>query len=279
MNYYKFECKTSNPEILLAFLSHLPFDTFQENEDILDAFVSEKEYYPELDQEVADLQQTFPFSFRKIFIPYQNWNKKWEDNFTPIEVDDFCGIRADFHPEFSDKEHVLIINPKMAFGTGHHETTRSVIRMMKKMEADGKTGFENKRVLDYGCGTGVLAFLAEKLGATDLVGVEIEEPAYLNALENAASNDIKNLQLHCGTLELVDESPYDIILANINRNVLLNSMSALKKLLKKDGIILFSGVLSQDLEVMTASFAENGLSLKGRIEENDWQCLRVEHEA
>ena len=271
MNYYKFECQTSNPEILLAFLSELPFDSFQEKEAGLDAYIPEEDYFEGLDQSVTDLQQTFPFSFRKIFIPYQNWNKKWEDNFTPIEVDDFCGIRADFHPEFFDKEHVLIINPKMAFGTGHHETTRLVIRTMRELD------FEKKRVFDYGCGTGVLAFLAEKLGGDDLVGVEIEEPAYLNALENAERNDIKKLHLYQGTLEDLNEKPFDIILANINRNVLLQSMSALKKLLKPGGTILFSGILKKDLEVMTASFEENGLLLQSQLEENNWLCLRVEH--
>ena len=267
MNYYKFECQTTNPEILLAFLSALPFDSFQENEEGLDAYISERDYYEKLDEEVENLQQTFPFSFRKEFIPYKNWNVKWEENFTPIEVGTFCGIRADFHPPFSDKEFELIINPKMAFGTGHHETTRLMICSMQSLD------FKGKRVLDYGCGTGVLAFLAEKMGAAECVGVEIEEPAYLNALENAEKNNVSKTSILHGTLEVTDDQSFDIILANINRNVLLDSMPSLKNLLKPGGRILFSGVLATDLEVMQTSFRENGLSLTSELEENNWLAL------
>ncbi len=271
MNYWKFICATDNAEILTAFLSQLEFDSFEETENGLHAYLPERALNEEFEKQLTQVQQTFPFTFRKEFIKWENWNKKWEDNFTPIIVDDFCGIRATFHEPLENVKHKIIINPKMAFGTGHHETTRLVINGMKDVD------FKDKSVLDYGCGTGVLAFLAEKLGASELIGVDIEQPAFENAKENAQLNQMQNIQFFMGTLDDIPTKTFDRILANINRNVLLDSIPTLKQLLNPNGVILFSGILEQDLPIMNQCLSANDLNTQKTLSENNWMMLHVTH--
>jgi ribosomal protein L11 methyltransferase len=265
MDYYKYQinCTPELAEILIAFLGELPFDTFEETSTGLDAFVSAKDHSEIIEPRVQELSSQFNFQFRKEFIKAQNWNKIWESNFQPIIVGDFCGIRADFHALENQVQHEIVINPKMAFGTGHHATTYMVIEHMKDLD------FKNKQVLDYGCGTGILAILAAKLGANHIEAVDIELASYENTLENATINNISCINCIHGVLEDVKEEPFDIILANINRNVILDSLSSLYKRLVKNGRLIVSGFIEQDTEILLeASKLEGFTHLKTKNKDN-----------
>jgi len=253
MDYYVYRIQTESQwnDIILAFIGNLPFDTFQDSENGFEAFVPEKDDNEVISDTLNNLQEKFPFTYKKEKIVAQNWNKVWESNFSTVLVDDFCAIRADFHPSFEKVEHEIIINPKMAFGTGHHETTFMVIEFMKNID------FKGKSVLDYGSGTGILAILAAKMGCEDIDAVDIEEPAYYNMIENNERNGTPGIHCFHGTLDNVPTREYDIILANINRNVILDSFPALHQRLKPGGILLSSGYLMDDKEMMHNAHLSN----------------------
>ena len=272
MDYWKFTCHDfEDAGLMVAFLSQYPFDSFEESATEVSAYLPIKEDVTGIEIQLELLKTSWHFRFDKQLIPFQNWNKKWEENFTPIVVDDFCCIRADFHETPVKVEHELVINPKMAFGTGHHETTRLVIKSMRNIN------FKNKKVLDYGCGTGILAFLAEKLGATEIDAVEIEQPAHENAVENAGKNNMKNISIYCGTLIDVPEKTYDIILANINRNVILDSLSALKVRIANNGLLLLSGFLLEDIPMMKDKLEQKNFEVINQSNEQNWVCLTVKN--
>ncbi len=274
MNYYAIEMTTpqyseEKAEILIALLSDLPFDTFEVVETALKGYILEKNWTANVEKQTAEVNQGFGFTFEKIFIPYQNWNAVWESNFKPIRVDDFVGLRADFHPPTEGVVFDLVINPKMAFGTGHHETTYMMMQLMRDID------FVSMKVMDYGCGTGILAILASKLGATDLEAVDIEEASYENTLENNAINDVHNIKTYCGTLDVIPSSDFDIILANINRNVILYSLSDLKSRLKTGGILLISGFLKQDENILLDATKKEGFQHIQTEHRGNWLCMKL----
>lgn len=283
MNYYALEITPNlqkesfgqyseeNNEIIMAVLSDLPFDTFEETTTGVKAFMPESDWNESIEQQITTLSEEFDFSFEKTFIPYQNWNVIWESNFQPIKVDDFVGLRADFHPPTEGVAFDLVINPKMAFGTGHHETTYMVMQLMRDVD------FLGKKVLDYGCGTGILAILASKLGATDIEAVDIEEPSYENTIENCGINDVHNIKTFCGTLDVIPSSDFDIILANINRNVILYSLPDLKKRLNKGGILLISGFLKQDEQILLDATAKEGFQHIETKQRGNWLSMKLEY--
>lgn len=254
MDYYVYKIETAAQwvEIVQAFMGEMPFDTFQDTDTGFDAYIPKTLHSDEIEEEVKVLQEKFPFEYIRENIAAQNWNKTWESNFSTVLVEQFCGIRADFHPPFENVEHEIVINPKMAFGTGHHATTYMVIEFMQDIE------FEGKSVLDYGCGTGILAILAEMRGCKDIDAVDIEEPAYTNTIENKKRNGTPNINCFHGTLDDVPERQYDIVLANINRNVILDSFPALHQRLKPGGILLSSGYLLEDKGMMDATHLDHG---------------------
>ncbi len=266
---YAFTSDRTTSEILIAFLSEWPFDTFQETETGLDAFIPVELHNPNVEKGVTELKNNFRFSFEKELIKERNWNEIWESNFQPVSVEGFCGIRADFHPPFENMEHEIIINPKMAFGTGHHETTFMMMEFMKDI------GFTSKSVFDYGCGTGILAILAAKMGCTDLDAVDIEKPAYLNSIENAELNKTNGIGFYEGTLENVPERNYDIILANINRNVILESLPTLYQRLKPAGILMTSGFLEKDKTLVLDAHRENGFFAGELKHKGKWMALKA----
>ena len=229
MDYYKYQinCTSALSEILMAFLGELPFDTFQETPKGIDAFIAVANHKDAIEEEVVELTTRFDFHFEKELIKGQNWNKVWESNFQPIIVGDFCGIRADFHELKTAVQHEIIINPKMAFGTGHHATTFMVIEHMEALD------FKDKNVLDFGCGTGILAILAARLKARSIEAVDIELASYENTLENAKINGISGIKCVHGILKDIKGSDFDIILANINRNVILEALPTLYQMLVK----------------------------------------------
>ena len=270
MDYFKFSFKVQAQfsEILLAFLSELPFDTFEEKEYGLEAYLAKEHYNQEVDAQIAALQGQFDFSYEKTFLPYKNWNEAWESNFHPIEIGDFCSIRAKFHPPNETVKHELVITPKMAFGTGHHETTYMMVQLMQELL------FTNEKILDYGCGTGILAILASKLGADEIDAVDIELPSYQNTIENCETNKVLNVNPLHGGLGQVSGKGYGIVLANINRNVILDSLPALSKKMKTNGILVISGFISADEKVMLDALKENHFKWHKTIKRNNWLAMQ-----
>jgi ribosomal protein L11 methyltransferase len=271
MDYYKYKivCSEELSEILIALMAEVPFDTFLENEQGFEAYIPVNEPEEPVQKILADLKEKFSFRYEKEFIKAQNWNAKWESNFKPIQVGKFCGIRADFHPPFENVQHEITINPKMAFGTGHHATTFLVIEIMDDIP------FIKKKVLDYGCGTGILAVLASKLGANPIDAVDIEEPSFENTIENCEINNVNNVQTYLGSLEKIVEGSYDIILANINRNVILQSLETLYEKLLLGGILVISGFVSEDRELMVNACEKTGFKIKKIKERNNWLCFQL----
>ncbi len=289
MNYYSFEItppqyNEEDNDVLTALLSDLPFDTFEDTGTCLKAYISEENCTPEIENELVVLSKELDFQFIKTFIPYQNWNVLWESNFEPIQVDDFVAVRADFHaptPLFNPQtsEGVLfdlVINPKMAFGTGHHETTYMMMQLMQHIN------FEGAKVLDYGCGTGVLAILASKLRAEVIEAVDIEIASFDNTIENCVINQVENVKAFHGTLDVIAAHDFDVILANINRNVILESISSLKNKLhtvRKDsfgeGVLLISGFLKEDETIMREAVIRNGFTVQNIIQRGNWLCMHL----
>ena len=270
MDYYKYNFLTniSDNEVLIALLSDLPFDTFMENETGFEGYMPVAQDDGTAIGSINELQTRFDFSFAKDFIRGENWNEIWESNFHPIKVEDFCGIRAEFHEPMKGVDHELIITPKMAFGTGHHETTYMVIQLMQGLD------FAGKSVLDYGCGTGVLAILASRLGASQIDAIDIEEASWLNTLENCETNSVYNVHVRQGILSLVENHGYGIVLANINRNVILDSLVSLSHMLEKQGIIVFSGILKTDEDILSKALNENGFTCIKILERNNWIAMQ-----
>jgi ribosomal protein L11 methyltransferase len=270
MNYIQYHiiAESAFREVLLAFLSELPFDTFEETEDGFRAYLPEGTQEEFVEQRLAELGSSYAFSFRRESIPYQNWNALWESNFQPVRVDNFCGIRADFHPPFTDVRHQIVINPRMAFGTGHHETTYMMIQLMRH------ENFRGAKTLDYGCGTGILAILAAKLGATIVDAVDVEEESYENTIQNAQLNNVDSIHAIHGTLYAVLDTGYDIILANINRNVILDSLSALYQKLEQRGVLLVSGILQKDLDGLVQAAEAAKFTRDDLLRRGEWAAVR-----
>jgi len=271
LDYFQIKttCQTNQSEILIALFSQYPFDTFEEQEEGFSAYIPVSEWGNEIEKSIHKLQENFTFQWEKIHIPYQNWNAVWESNFQPILVRDFCGIRADFHEPLQQVKHEIVINPKMAFGTGHHETTFMVMSLMEEMN------FLDKTVFDYGCGTGILAILASKLGAKTIDAVDIEQPSYENTIENAQINSRSNIQSFLGTLSNISGTNYDIILANINRNVILDSLPTLFNKLKDGGQLIVSGFLKVDIDLLKTEATKAGFEIGKGLERNKWICLEL----
>lgn len=254
-------------DIVTAFLGQLGFDTFETTDAGVDAYISDRDLTAEVRSEVDELQMQFGFEYSIEEVAEQNWNAQWEANFKPVQVRDFCAIRASFHEPIDNVTHELVINPKMAFGTGHHETTFMVIVVMQSID------FEGKRVFDYGCGTGVLAILASKLGASSIDAVDIEQESYLNTIENAEINHVSNINAFEGTIEVIDSSNYEVILANINRNVILATLTALTAKLAEAGNLIISGFLKEDESILRQACEENGLMVEKMLTKNNWLCM------
>lgn len=252
-------------EIIIAILSDLNFEGFEENERSLKAFINEAELNEEALQETLT---NFDLKYSKSIIEETNWNEVWESNFQPVVIDDICAIRADFHKPIKGVKNEIIITPKMSFGTGHHATTYMMIQMMDKLN------FENKLVFDYGTGTGILAIFAEKLGAKKIIAIDNEEWSINNALENKERNHAEKIDVYLSE-EIPTNSQFDIILANINKHVILDSLENLSKQLIPGGNILLSGFLPEDEEDILAKANNFNLFLKTNLLMGKWICLHL----
>lgn len=271
MDYYGIILATTpaTGEILMAFLADLPFDNFEEKSIGLIAYIPVKDWNKTVETVIQDLQKKYTFTYEKKLIPYRNWNAEWKASFQPIVVNAFCAVRASFHPRNPNVPFDLIIDPKMAFGTGHHETTYSMLEMMKSLN------FKSKKVLDYGCGTGILAILASKLEANPISAVDIEIESYENTINNANINSVSNIKAFHGDLSCITSKNYDIILANINRTVLLNSFESLYKMIVKGGVLIISGCLLSDEKLMLEAIQSNGFIHQKTIKKNKWLGMKM----
>jgi ribosomal protein L11 methyltransferase len=254
-------------EILIAQLGELGFDSFVENANELLAYVPAELF---LENDVVALLKTSPniekFSVNKI--EEQNWNSVWEGSYEPVRFGDFCNIRAPFHEPVLDVKFDLIIEPKMSFGTAHHETTSLMIEWLKTETVEGK------RVLDMGCGTGVLAILAKKLGAEFVEAIDNDEWAFENTKENVLRNETPEIAVELGDAENLKNKNIDFILANINRNILIRDMPMYVETLSKDGVILLSGFYKSDLDAVSESCVNSGLHYISHLEKNNWVAAK-----
>ena len=254
-------------EILVAELATLNFESFVNTKDGLQAYVQEEEFIEEAVNDLYILKNPDFFIEMEVkTIEQQNWNAEWEKNFNPIEVQGRCVVRATFH-EKKEVDFDIVIEPKMSFGTGHHETTHQMIAHLLDMDVSGK------RVLDMGCGTGILAILACMKGATSITGVDIDEWAYRNTLENVSNNKCSQIIVKQGGAELLENHTYDVILANINRNILLNDMEAYAKTMSSGSKIVFSGFYSSDINHIDQKARSLGMRLLRQSEKNNWVAL------
>jgi ribosomal protein L11 methyltransferase len=265
----RFRVKPQNEgfEILIAQLSELPFDSFVEETGHLKAYIKIKDISEE------QINSCQIFSNPDFEIEYSihdiediNWNQTWEDNFKPVQISQECIIRAPFHEPVNVK-HELIIEPKMSFGTGHHGTTHLMLEQLLKED------LKNKSVLDMGCGTGVLAVLSEKLGAKNILAVDIDNWCFINTLENQQRNDCHKITVKQGSHEQI-EGHFDVILANINRNILLDQIPIYIEHANPDAFVLLSGFYEADLKPINALCEEFGLKYVKHQLKNDWVCAK-----
>lgn len=255
-------------ESLLAFLTDLPFTGFEESEEGWKAYLEQGQDLKIVDKRLEQVSQVLSFQYQWEEIQEENWNKVWEAHFSPILIEGFCWVRAPFHPERTDVAYQITIHPKMAFGTGHHATTYLMMVAMQGVSMEGK------QVLDFGCGTGILAILAKKMGANYVEGIDISVDAYRNSLENASLNQT-DLSLAQGGFEQAKLPTYDLILANITRNVIIAHLPTLYNRLAPEGEILFSGVLKQDEHLLLNELDSIGFSITNRTQQDKWICLQV----
>lgn len=251
-------------ELVIANLADAGYEGFEENETELKAFVPEAAFEPSLLKELAFKYQ---LTYTVQTIAAQNWNAIWESNFQPVIVDDFVTVRAHFHEVAKGVEHEIVITPKMSFGTGHHATTFMMMQQMRNID------FRNKIVFDFGTGTGVLAILAEKLEAKKILAVDNDDWSIENAAENFSRNSCVAIELKKADTGAAGES-FDIILANINKNVILDNIAVLAGQLVPRGILLFSGLLKEDEADIVSSAERQVLVFAGRAEKDNWLCLR-----
>lgn len=256
-------------EIAVAWLSEIGFESFVEENQTLKSYIQEQEFDANKLQEVLKNfeAEKVQFSHHLVLIPGQNWNEVWEREFPPVLLEN-VSIVAPFHSEDFRIGRVIEIEPKMSFGTGHHATTSLMCNAMDSID------FRQAKVLDMGTGTGVLAIFAEMLGAQKVVGVDIETWAVENAKENALRNECRNVDVVLGDIDAVTDGGYQVILANINKNVLLSHLSSYHSLLTKSGVLLLSGFFTFDNDSLVTAAEECGFQLQKTYEKENWSCLQ-----
>ena len=269
MNYTKISFKLTpdskeNREILVAVLSDLTFESFDETEDQVLGYVPGESFnYAEMNE----ITSTLPFSVHteNEMIPDQNWNEVWEKNyFKPLLIGGRCLVRAPFHTEYEPAEFELVIEPKMAFGTGNHETTTLMAEQILNMDLTGK------KVLDMGCGTGILGMLASLKGAKRITAIDIDTWSFESTVENASLNNILNLKAKLGDASLLGSETYEVIFANIHKNVIISDLPAYEKVLQPGGKLYLSGFYTHDMADVKEKAESLGLQETGFHEKNNW---------
>jgi len=265
---FKVAPKEPGTEILIAQLGFAGFESFVENVDGVTAYIQEVDWNSIILDTIQILNsEEFEISYKEEIIEQTNWNSEWEKNFNQIEVDNLVSIRAPFH-ENPNLKYDIVIEPKMSFGTGHHETTHMMVQQLLALD------LTNKKTLDMGCGTGILAIFTEMKGAQPIDAIDIDNWCYENSLENVERNNCKQISVFEGNASLLVNKKYDVIIANINRNILLNDMNAYMNCLNENGTILFSGFYKEDIPIIDAEVSKYGLKLDTTIERNNWVSLK-----
>ncbi len=267
---YTFEVSPKEPatEILIAELGFAGFESFVENDNGVTAYIQKQDWNDAILEGIGILDsEDFDIKYDQKEVVQTNWNAEWEKNFNPIQVDDMVSIRAPFH-ENPNLKYDIIIEPKMSFGTGHHETTHMMVQHLLDLDLDGK------KVLDMGCGTGILAIFAEMKGAQPIDAIDIDSWCYENSLENAERNNCHHISVYEGDVALLKGRNYDVIIANINRNILLADMATYTECLNENGVLLLSGFYEEDIPVINEEVSKYNLTFNKKIERNNWVALR-----
>lgn len=269
MNYYV--CSFSNPEnenlkdMFMELLGEIGFDSFMDTDEGFEAYCQEPALNETELDEILNMEQFANIKFlKKELIPDQDWNATWEASYEPVIINESCRIRAPFHQVEGSYKYDLVIEPKMSFGTAHHETTSQIIELM--LQSD----FSGLNLLDMGSGTGVLAILAKKLGSATTVAIDNDEWAYRNALDNIRLNDENDIVVELGDANSLNDRQFDVILANINRNILLRDMKEYVKCLVDGGKIFFSGFYEEDLKLIAKEAERLGLKYVNHLTKNNW---------
>lgn len=273
MDYYKISFKTNNAELIdiLSYeLGEIGFESFDDDGFLFNAYIQNDLFDEQKLISVCNIyDKNLINHYKKVLIPSQNWNASWESNYEPIEISSILRIRANFHlskPEFVNE---IVINPKMSFGTGHHETTQLVAKTMSSLN------FANAEVLDMGCGTGILAIYAEKLGAGSIYAIDIEDFAFENAIENIALNKCQNIHVEKGGIEKIPPRSFNIILANINKNILLQQLPTYSNHLTNGGTLILSGFFENDCDELLKTGLLSGMEFVSKKTSNNWACLNL----
>ncbi|SFR65927.1 50S ribosomal protein L11 methyltransferase [Maribacter stanieri] len=267
---YRFTVKPKEPasDLLIAELGNVGFESFVEEEDDVLAYIQKTDWSENILENVQILDNPrYSFTHDYKEIEQENWNATWEQNFQPIIVDDVCMIRAPFHEKIK-VEYDIVIEPKMSFGTGHHETTHMMLQHILQLDVKDKT------VLDMGSGTGVLAILAGMRGATTIDAIDIDNWCYLNAKENVERNNMDFISVYEGDAALLKGKKYDLIIANINRNILLADMPKYVQSLNSGGVLLLSGFYTEDLDMITQKCVDLELKFEKNLERNNWVAAK-----
>jgi ribosomal protein L11 methyltransferase len=272
MNYleFKFKIEPVNPfqDILIYELGNIGFESFTQDEQEVMAYIAECEFNKEsLDELYLFTQEGVSLSYQTTSIPQQNWNAEWERNFPKVTVDDYCEIIAPFHEPSDAVKFQIHIEPKMSFGTGHHDTTFMMMQLMRTLDIKGK------RVMDMGCGTGVLAILAFLEEAKQIVAVDIDDWAYENTIENCERNNSPSIEIHKGGADKIGASIFDIFIANINRNILLRDLDTYVKSMAVGADLLLSGFFVTDFDQMHQKLMALGLTQVKKVDRNNWCAL------
>lgn len=264
-NYIKIKINSSHEiiELIIALLGEEGYDGFEETSETLDAFIPEHDFD---ERKLKEILQPFSLSYLIEMIEPKNWNTEWESNYEPVIVDDFVAVRALFHAPIISVKFEIVITPKMSFGTGHHATTWQMIKLMQQVD------FSNKRVFDYGTGTGVLAILAEKLGAAKVLAVDYDDLCIENATENIETNSCAAITIKKADVPPSDQM-FDVVLANINRHILLQNMKAMSDILIADGFLFVSGFYKEENQLLIDEAIKNNLQLIQSSDRHNWSSL------
>lgn len=260
---------TTQREILIALLSNEGYDGFEETDTVFKACIPEALFSKEI---LTDLLQPFNISYQQQVITPRNWNAEWESSYQPVVVEDIAAVRAHFHTPISNVKYEIIITPKMSFGTGHHATTWQMMKLMQQVD------FNNKTVFDFGCGTGILAILAEKMGASHILATDIDDWCIENTVENAAMNQCNRIQAVQSDVP-PSHQQFDVILANINRHILLQFMQQLSAILQPHGYLFISGFYTDEDELLLNEAGLHNLQRITSSQRQNWSCLMLQKTA
>lgn len=269
---FKINCKEDFREILIAELAEVGFDSFLETDTGLEAYIEEKSFQRESFQDIVNhYQDLADLEVVEGVMEKVNWNEEWEKHYDPIAVGEEVYVRASFHPAKAEFKHEILINPKMSFGTGHHATTFLMLSHQLTIV------HQDKRVIDIGAGTGILAIMAHKLGASEVEAFDIDEWCVDNGNENFELNGMQAVKMGLGTVrEVVPQGTFDIVLANINKNVLLDELEIYATLVKKQGNLLLSGFYTHDIEDIHEKAKSVGFTLLSQKDKDNWAALIFE---